>query len=96
MPLHVFVRFEPKEGKQRQLLEELTRVLEPTYAEPGCIGIHLYEATRDPLAFVIHSEWKDDAAFDEHAKLPHMTRFLSLVDDLITHPLRAVRTKQIG
>lgn len=96
MPLHVFVRFEPQIGKQRQLLDELTLVMEPTRAEPGCISIRLYEATRDPHVFFIHSEWRDEAAFDSHAQLPHMTRFLSLVGDLINHPLQAVRTKQIA
>jgi hypothetical protein len=57
LPLHVFVRFEPLPGKQRQLHDELILILEPTRAEPGCIRIHLYESTRDPLAFFIHSEW---------------------------------------
>ena len=96
MPLHIFVRFEPRPGKQHQLLDELMLILEPTRAEAGCIRIHLYESTRDPLAFFIHSEWTDEAAFDVHAELPHMRRFLGLVDELITHPLQAVRTKQIG
>jgi quinol monooxygenase YgiN len=94
--LHVFVRFEPRTGKQRQLQVALKAILEPTRAEPGCIRIHLYEASREPLAFFIHSEWVDDAAFDAHATLPHMTRFLGVVDGLITHPLQAVRTKQIA
>jgi quinol monooxygenase YgiN len=35
-------------------------------------------------------------AFDAHAHLPHMKRFLGLVGELITHPLQAVRTKQIA
>ncbi|MGB2623066.1 MAG: putative quinol monooxygenase [Candidatus Acidiferrum sp.] len=96
MSLHVFVRFEPQAGKQRQLQDALKAILEPTRAEPGCIRIHLYGASREPLAFFIHSEWVDDAAFDAHATLPHMTRFLGLVDILITHPLQAVRTTQIA
>ena len=96
MPLHVFVRFEPQPGKQQRLMDELTLVIEPTRAEPGCIRIHLYQAMRDPLAFVIHSEWTNDTAFDAHAKFPHTIRFLSLVGELITHPIQAVRTKQIA
>lgn len=96
MPLHVFVRFESQSGKQHQLLDELTLILKPTRAEPGCIRIHLFESTRDPLTFFIRSEWTDEAAFDAHAKLPHMTRFLGLVGELITHPVQALRAKQIG
>jgi len=67
LSLHVFVRFEPVPGKRQQLQDELILVLEPTRAEPGCIRIHLYEATRDPFAIFIHSEWIDEAAFDAHA-----------------------------
>jgi quinol monooxygenase YgiN len=96
LPLYIFARFEPRPGKQRQLLDELTLILEPTRAETGCVRIHLYQSTRDPLAFFIQSEWIDEQAFDAHAEMPHMRRFLSLVDELIAHPLQAVRTKQIG
>ena len=95
MPLHTFVHFEPIPGKEQQLREELRSLLDPTRAEPGCIRIHLYEALRDPLVFYIHSEWVDEAAFDKHAKLPHMTRFLSLAGALVTHPVKGIRTKQI-
>jgi len=96
VPLHVFIRFEPITEKRQQLHDELILILEPTRAEPGCVRIHLYESTRDPLAFFIHSEWIDEAAFDTHAHLPHMKRFLGLVGELITHPPQAVRTKQIA
>jgi len=96
MPLHVFVRFEPKPGNKQQLREELLRIVEPTRAEPGCLRIHLFEATRDPLVFYIQSKWTDEAAFDAHSKLPHMTRFLGLVGELTTHPVHGIRTKQIA
>jgi quinol monooxygenase YgiN len=96
MLLYIFARFEPRPGKGLQLRDELMRVLEPTRAEPGCVRIHLYESTREPLFYFIHSEWIDERAFDAHAELPPIRRFLGLVDDLITHPLQAVRTKQIG
>lgn len=96
MPLYIFARFEPRPGKEGQLREELTRNLEPTRAEPGCLRIHLYESTRGPLTYFIHSEWIDEPAFDAHAELPHMRRFLGLIDELITHPLQAMRTKQVG
>jgi quinol monooxygenase YgiN len=96
MSFHSFVRFEPKPGKRAQLAGELMRLIEPTRAEPACVRIHLYEAVREPPIFYFHSEWVDEAAFDAHAQTPHMVRFLSLVDDLITHPLKAVRTKRIG
>ena len=96
MPFYVFARFEPKPGKELQLRDELTRILNPTRAEPGCLRIHLYESTRGPLTWFIHSEWLDEPAFDAHVELPHTQRFVEMVEPLITHPLQAVRTHQIG
>jgi len=96
MPLYIFARFEPKPGNESQLRDQLARILEPTRAEPGCLRIHLYESTRAPLVFYIHSEWIDAAAFEAHVALPHTQRFIRAVEPIITHPLRAVRTKQAG
>jgi quinol monooxygenase YgiN len=96
MPLYVFARLEPRPEKERQLRDELTLVLEATRAEPGCVRIHLYESTRGPLTYFIHSEWIDEPAFDAHVELPHTVRFVGQVGELITHPLQAVRTQQIG
>lgn len=96
MPLYTFVRFDPVPGKEQQLRDELLRVLDPTRAEPGCLRIHLFESARGAVTFIIHSEWVDEAAFDAHAKLPHMTRFLAAVRDLVTNSLQAVRTSRIG
>jgi quinol monooxygenase YgiN len=96
MPLYTFVRFDPVPGKEQQLRDELLRVLDPTRAEPGCLRIHLFESTRGAVTFIIHSECIDEADFDAHAKLPHMTRFLAAVRDLVTNPLQAVRTSRIA
>jgi quinol monooxygenase YgiN len=96
LPLYIFARYEPKPGKESQLRDELTVILEPTRAETGCVQVHLYESTGDPLVFFIHSEWTDDQAFNAHAQLPHMKRFLGLVGELIANPFQAARTKRTG
>jgi quinol monooxygenase YgiN len=96
MPLYIFARLEPRPGKELQLRDELMRVVEPTRAEPGCLRINLYESTRGPLTYFIHSAWIDEAAFDAHIELPHTVRFTAQVENLITHPLHPVRTRQIG
>jgi quinol monooxygenase YgiN len=96
LSLHVFVRFDSRPGRAEQLSKELRALLEPTRAEPGCLDIHLYEEKSTSGAFFIHSSWKDDAAFDAHPQFPHMKRFLGVVGDLVTNPVKAVRTRQIG
>jgi len=96
LALYIFARFEPRPGKTDELREELHRVIEPTRAEPGCVRIQLFETIREPAAFFIHSEWVDEAAFEAHAEMPHVRRFVGAVEELIAHPLEAVRTQRIG
>lgn len=55
-----------------------------------------FRSTRDPQLFYIHSRWKDEAAFENHAGLPHTLRFLERVQPLIDHPLDVTRAVQIG
>ena len=64
--------------------------------EPGCLSIHHFRSIPDPQLFYIHSRWKDEAAFERHAGLPHTVRFLERVEPLIDHPLDVARTEQIA
>lgn len=96
MSVHVFVRFEPLPGKEKEFREEVLRVVEPTRAEIGCLAIRVFESIREPFVFTRHSEWVDEAGFDVHAKLPHTVRFLAAAEKLLTHPVQGLRSRQIG
>ncbi|MGH7306616.1 MAG: putative quinol monooxygenase, partial [Candidatus Rokuibacteriota bacterium] len=54
-----------------------------------------FQSIRDPQLFFVHSRWKDEAAFEHHAQLPHTVRFLERVARLIDHRLDVARTKRI-
>ncbi|MFN7921190.1 MAG: putative quinol monooxygenase [Bryobacteraceae bacterium] len=95
-PLFIFARFDPLPGQFDAVRDELLRVLEPTRAEPGCRSIHLFESAVEPRCLFIHSEWVDEAAFEAHARLPHVERMVTAVEPLIAAPLRAVRTSKAG
>ena len=96
MSLHFFARFEPKPGMEMQFREEVLRVIEITRTEAGCLAIHAYEPIRSPWVFAIYSEWKDEAAFELHATLPHTVRFLEAAEKLLTHPVQGLRMREIG
>ena len=96
MPMHFFVRFTPRAGKEQEFRDELLRVVEPTRREPGCVAIHVFESVREPFVFAIHSEWIDEAAYEWHATLPHTVRFLNAAKELLTHPFEGLRTRHIG
>jgi quinol monooxygenase YgiN len=96
MDLFVFARFHARPGNENAVAATLRAVVAPTRQEPGCVSINAFRSTRDPGLFYIHSRWRDEAAFEQHAALPHTVTFLERVQPLIDHPLDVARTEPIG
>jgi quinol monooxygenase YgiN len=96
MELFMFARFHARPGHEDAVAEALRDVLAPTREEPGCLNIQAFRSIHDPRLFHVHSRWKDEAAFDFHAGLPHTLRFVERVEPLIGHPLDVTRTERIG
>jgi quinol monooxygenase YgiN len=96
MELFIFARFHARPGAEGGAAEALLEVLAPTREEPGCLSIHAFRSTRDPRLLYIHSRWKDEAAFERHADLPHTRRFVERVEPLIDHALDVTRAGLIG
>ncbi len=57
-------------GRRLAELAALTR------AEPGNLFYIPYEATNQPATFVIHEQWRDQAALDFHMRQEYLLRFL--------------------
>jgi quinol monooxygenase YgiN len=96
MALFIFARFHARSGNEADLAAALRDVIGPSSKEPGCLSIQAFRSTRDPQLFYIHSSWKEEAAFDRHAGLPHTVRFIERVGRLIDHPLDVTRAERIG
>lgn len=94
MEIHIIARFHAKAGHEQELAEALQAVMPPTAAESGCLDIQAFRSMRDERLYFIHSRWKDEAAFELHATLPHTVRFLERVEAAIDHPLDVNRTLQ--
>ena len=91
MELFIFARFHAQDGAEGDLGEALREVVVASGKESGCLGIRAFRSIRDPQLFYIHSRWKDEAAFNTHAVLPHTVRFIELVEPLLDHPVEAHR-----
>lgn len=90
--LTTIVRFHAHEGREAELAALLRGLFAPVRAEPGCVSFEVFHSTRDALLFFIVSRWRDVAAFEEHALLPHTVDFIARVEPLIDHPLVVART----
>jgi quinol monooxygenase YgiN len=95
MEMFIVARFHARAGEEDAVEEALREVAGPSREEPGCLGLQVFRSTRDARLFFIHSRWKDEAAFDLHAGLPHTVRFIERVEPLIDHPLDVNRTAMI-
>ena len=96
MELFIFARFHARPGQEDAVASALRETVAPSREEPGCLGIHAFRSVRDRRLFYIHSRWKDEAAFEVHAGLPHTVRFIERVAPLIDHPLDVNRTERIA
>jgi len=96
MELFIFARFHARPGNEGAVAQAIRDIVGPSSKEPGCLSIHAFRSVRDPQLFYIHSCWKDEAAFEHHAGLPHTVRFLERMGPLIDHPLDVARTERIA
>jgi len=96
MELFIVARFHARVGQDEALAALMREQLQPVRAEPGCLGIDAFRSTRDPSLFFFLSRWVDEAAFENHAGLPHTLRFLERVQQLIDHPLDIARVRPLG
>src|SRR5260370_13430917 len=96
MELFIFARFHARPGNEAAVAEALLGTVVRSREEPGCLSIHAFRSIRDPQLFYIHSRWKDEAAFESHAGMPHTVRFIERVTPLIDHPFDVNRVHTIG
>ena len=96
MELFIFARFHARAGNERAVEEALGDVLGPSREEAGCVSIHAFRSTRDARLFYIHSQWRNEVAFEYHADLPHTVRFTERMESLVDHPLDVTRAELIG
>ena len=82
MEMYIFGKFHVRVGMESEAEKALGEVVKASREEAGCVNIHAYRAIRDPRLYYIHSTWKDVAAFELHATLPHTVRFLERIAEL--------------
>jgi quinol monooxygenase YgiN len=95
MEVYIFAKFHVREGMEGEAEKALREVVEASREEAGCVEIYGYRGIKDRRVFYIHSEWKDAAAFELHATLPHTARFLERIVALSDQERDVKRTERI-
>ncbi|MFF3222199.1 putative quinol monooxygenase [Nocardia suismassiliense] len=89
------VRFAAKPGREAELREVLQEMIEPTVAEPGCLGYELYLHPTDPSRVVLLEEWVDADALAAHFETPHLKQCAAALDDILVEPFQLRRFTEI-
>jgi len=95
MEIFVFARLHARLGKDGEVYQAMFEVQGPTRQEPGCLSYGAFRSVRDTSEFYIHTRWKDIAAFEYHAELPHTVRFVESVEPLLDHPFKVTLSEQL-
>ena len=75
-PVILSVVIEAAAGRERDLAAMLSKLVEPTRSEPGCLGYELNSSQEKSGTFLFYEKFASQAALDDHIKSPHFQGFL--------------------
>ena len=94
--IRVIALFKSKPEKVEALKIFLTKFIEPTRKERGCLKYELHQNTSDVTDFAFIEEWENNETLDQHlasphiqAALPHIGEFLTVNPDIRRYKLKA-------
>jgi quinol monooxygenase YgiN len=78
-----------RSGKEAELKQALTSLIEPTRKEAGCINYDLHVSPEYPRKFMFHETWTSKEHFEAHLKsalikvlLPHLNELCERFPDI--------------
>jgi quinol monooxygenase YgiN len=96
MELYIIGEFHARAGSESAVEAAIRRVVPHSRRESACLGITAYRSNKGDSRFFIYSRWRDEAAFEAHALLPHTVEFLRTVAPLLTHEVEVARLSPIA
>ncbi|WP_328411556.1 putative quinol monooxygenase [Nocardia sp. NBC_00403] len=87
MNLHVVAEFRAAAGLEDRLRTALEAMIEPSLAEPGCLGYQPYTDPNDVGRMVLVEEWTGSDALDEHFTTPHFFHVRDVLAEILAEPM---------
>ena len=82
--IRVVALFKSKPEKIEALKDFLTKFIEPTLKEDGCLKYELHQNVSDPADFSFIEEWESHATLDQHLTSPHIQAGLPRIGEFLT------------
>lgn len=70
--LVIVARIEANAGQEDRVLTALSKLIEPTLKETGCIQYDLHQDNDNPALFLFYEIWENRALWQDHLKSPHI------------------------
>lgn len=94
--VHVVAIFVAAAGKENELEELLSSLVEPTRKEAGCLKYDLLRGIPGESGdFVFVEEWESAEALDAHSRSAHLRELQGKVGPLLGAPANVARYRQI-
>jgi quinol monooxygenase YgiN len=81
--LTIIVRYESKPGVSDAVASALSKLIEPTRREPGCLQFVVYRSQEEPGEFVIYEQYADDDAVAAHRQTAHYLEMHEVVPAML-------------
>jgi quinol monooxygenase YgiN len=60
-----------KQGEEDAAAAALSKLIEPSRAEPGVLEYQVHRDPEDPRVFFLYEKYVDEDAYEAHARSPH-------------------------
>ncbi len=84
----VIAQVRVKEGMEKNVKGELSKLVTPTRSEPGCIVYDLYQSADSTTHFMFYECWKSKKDLDEHLQKPYIKAFMEKADEMLEEPVK--------
>lgn len=72
-----------KEEHKETVLSELTKLIEPTRIEKGCINYDLHIDNNNSSVFMFHENWESEQDLDKHLESNHIKQCFDVLSDML-------------
>jgi quinol monooxygenase YgiN len=84
----VMAQVRVKKSLEKNVREELMKLVTPTRSEPGCIVYDLYQEADSSSHFMFYECWKSKKDLDEHLQKPYIKAFMETADEMLEEPVK--------
>lgn len=94
--LRVVAHLKAQAGKEAEFHALMEGLLEPTWAEEGCISYEMLVGADDPSQVTFVEEWRRQADLDAHFETAHIQHAISRFPDLMDGELDLRTYRKVG